>query len=191
MQKKGIGEFIFTIVLWVLIGGLVQWLMQSQLLSHDQLATSNAVDPSVQQASAGLATYWNAIGIVALFFGVLAFWARDLMRDNPLTRSLRIIGSRLLGTTFDIGLFALGGFLFLMFIHGDTATVPMWQALFIGISFPLFVVILVVLGAIHFLLKYTRLSLISIPSLEFKPLWRVGIYIVLCLLLILTAWLAI
>ncbi|WP_456269857.1 hypothetical protein M1D97_06175 [Kushneria sp. AK178] len=189
MQKKGIGDFFFTIILWILIGGLAQWLMQHQLNGNGTAVTGMSTGDNMAEG-VGFSSYWSALGLVALFFAVIAFMARDLMRDNPVTRSLKVIGTRLLSTTFDIGLFALGGTLFLMLSPAASHTVPQWQALFIGISLPFFIVILVVLGVIWCLLRFSRLSLVSIPALEFKPLVRVALYVGLLAILVLAAWLA-
>lgn len=191
MQKKGIGDFFFTIVLWILIGGLAQWLMQHQLGGGEGNAAMTGISTGSSTAEGvGFSSYWSALGLVSLFFAVIAFMARDLMRDNPVTRSLKVIGTRLLSTTFDIGLFALGGTLFLMLSPSANHTVPQWQALFIGISLPFFIVILVVLGVIWCLLRFSRLSLVSIPALEFKPLVRVALYLGLLAVFVLAAWLA-
>ncbi|MCM2971726.1 hypothetical protein [Larsenimonas suaedae] len=180
MNKRSLGEVVFTVVLWIVIGALVQWLMQSHFSAVITEPTEDATLPP-------LATYWNAMGLVALFFGVLAFWARDMMRENPLTKSLKVVASRLLSTTFDVGLFSLGGALFAVYGPGQ-AMLPMWQSVFMGVNFSLFAIMLVVLGVIWFLVKHSRLSLVNITALEFKPLPRVGIYVALLLLLILTAW---
>lgn len=192
MQKKGIGDFFFTIILWILIGGLAQWLMQHQFHGDGAGAAMTGLSTGSETAEGvGFSSYWSALGLVALFFAVIAFMVRDLMRDNPVARSLKVIGTRLLSTTFDIGLFALGGTLFLMLSPAAVNTVPQWQALFIGVSLPFFIIILVVLGVIWCLLKFSRLSLVSIPALEFKPLVRVALYLGLLAILILAAWLAI
>ena len=181
MTKRSLGEVIFTVFLWIVIGALVQWLMQSHLPLPDPSGHADGAQPP-------LATYWNAMGLVALFFGILAFWARDLMKDNPLTKSLRVIASRLLGTTFDVGLFSLGGALCASYGPHAAAGMPAWQSIFIGVNFSLFIVMLVVLGVIWFLVKHTRLALVNISPLEFKPLPRVGLYVLLLVLLGLTAW---
>ncbi|RKQ97042.1 hypothetical protein C7446_2458 [Kushneria sinocarnis] len=201
MQKRGIGDFFCTILLWLVIGALVQWLMQGYQVSGEeasglQNAMGHAAAGEAGSASnggeSGLTTYWNALVIVSLFFGVLAFLMRDLFRENPLARLLRVIGVRLLGTTFDIGLFALGGTLFLLWgTASGSVGIPQWQALFIGLGLPWFVIILVVLGIIQVLLKYTRISLLAVPALEFKPMIRIGLYLGLLVLLALAAWLAI
>lgn len=183
MQKKGIGDFFFTIVLWLVIGALAQWLMQNQLGSD----AGNGVGGANEEG--GLSSYWSALGLVALFFAVLAFMARDLMRDNPVSRSMKVIGTRLLGTTFDIGLFALGGTIYMLFWPSAGDQVPQWQALFIGINTTLFVVMLVVLGFVWMVLKFSPFSLVSIPALEFRPMTRVGLYLALLVVLVLAAWL--
>lgn len=176
MQKKGIGDFFFTVVLWLVIGALAQWLMPG----------SGAGTAGEQ---GGFSSYWSALGVVALFFAVLAFMARDLMRDNPVSRSLKVIGTRLLGTTFDIGLFALGGMLYGLFWPSAGGQVPQWQALFIGLGTTLFVVLLVVLGLVWMVLKFSPFSLVSVPALEFRPMTRVGLYLGALLVLVLGAWL--
>ncbi|MFC0266439.1 hypothetical protein [Kushneria aurantia] len=179
MEKKGIGDFFFTIVLWLVIGAIAQWLMQS----------NTGAGAAMGAEGGGISSYWSALGLVALFFAVIAFMLRDLMHNNPFTRSLRVIGTRLLSTTFDIGLFALGGVLYAVLWPSSSGQIPQWQALFIGIGMTLFIVILVVLGLVWMLLKFSSLSLVNIPALEFRPLARTGIYLGLLVLLALAAWL--
>ncbi|OHV12847.1 hypothetical protein [Kushneria phosphatilytica] len=200
MQKRSIGDFFWTIALWLVIGALVQWLMQGyQVSGQEASGLQNAMGQAAagdigsgDDSKSGLTTYWNALVVVALFFSVLAFLMRDLLRENPVARLSRVIGVRLLGTTFDIGLFALGGTLFLLWgTPAEQSTVPQWQALFIGIGLPWFIAILAVLGAIQALLKYSRASLLDIPALEFRPMARIGLYLGLMVLLALVAWLAI
>ncbi|WP_027349968.1 hypothetical protein [Halotalea alkalilenta] len=183
-RGRQVGEFIFTVVLWLVIGILVQWLMPA-----------SATLPLDAAAGVVGGSFWSALGLVALFFTVLAFMLRDLAATNPLAKALRLIATRVLATTFDIGLFGFGGYLFYVLRDAFSSSVlpiehaTLWQQLFIG-SLPLFVIILVVLGALLFILRCTGLSLLSIPRLEYRPLWRVGIYLLLCVLLALVAWLA-
>lgn len=177
-RGRKIGEFFFQLVLWILIGMLVQWLMPDS----SRLATE-AGEGMVQ------ASFWNALGVVALFFTVLAFLLRDFSHTNAVAKGLSLVATRVLATTLDIGVFGFGGYLLLVLL-GDSADmqhVSLWQELFFSNIYA-FIVSLVVFAVLLFFLRCTNVSLVSLSALEYKPLLRVGIYLLLIVVLLLIAF---
>ncbi|MGJ8515216.1 hypothetical protein [Carnimonas bestiolae] len=170
-RGRRIGEFFFELVLWLLIGMLVQWLMPDS--TH--LALAGGGEPS----------FWNALGLVALFFTVLAFLLRDFSGTNAAATALSLVATRVLATTFDLGMFAFGGYL-LTVILGQSSDTTLWQQLFFS-NIIVFVVSLVVLGLLLLVLRCTNVSLLSLSPLEYKPLARFGIYVLILVVLVLIA----
>jgi|GEM_PF-6233661 len=186
-QGRRVGEFFFALILWALIGILVQWLMP--LSTNDTINITSLAHGNAHSTT----TFWNALEVVALFFTVLAFLLRDFATYNPIAKGLSIVAIRVLATTFDLGMFAFGGYLFLK-LTGDasiaaTEHATLWQQL-LFVNFGVFVVSLVVLGVLLFLLRCTRITLLSLPFLEYKPFLRLVIYIILLIVLALVGFFA-
>ncbi|WP_025733862.1 hypothetical protein [Carnimonas nigrificans] len=173
-RGRRIGEFFFELVLWLLIGMLVQWIMPDS--TH--LALMSQTDGSEP-------SFWNALGLVALFFTVLAFLLRDFFGTKAAARGLSLVATRVLATTFDLGMFAFGGYL-LTVILGQSSDMTLWQQLFFS-NIIVFIISLVVLGALLLVLRCSHISLASLSVLEYKPLARFAIYIVALVALVLIA----